>query len=369
MIAARWYALYFLRSLFFSTDITESGEFSRWAQNGELASSIDVGTTQTALAMEAMQSHLYVADEKGNIACWDYRRAKMANGMPIVAGQVSNLHVVNEPHDPVLVVGGKDGRLAAWRYPWDASACYLATAFRTVPLRSTRSADQNWLESRSCFLQYHHGAGCAYAAGSRAVHEGPIVSVWDLSREMCVSSSQITTMPTSSSGSTPPQLSCLSNPSGALVVCGTETGELVSFDMRSPPREVARSQPHLGARVVGAALNALNHRSRLVSADSMGNVMVFDLRNMAAPLGQTGPGRKGARSLACHPEAPIIALGCPERRVKLFDPDCKYRGRVKIPAMGSLIPSKDAPVTSLCFHPAKPLLAAGGADSSASLFR
>ena len=293
------------------------------------------------------------------MSCWDTKRGQQALTHPSVVGTCAALHIANDPADPVLIAGGRDGKLAAWRHPADPERSYLVTAFDALqPSLQSPAAPLHKGEHRQSFLEYSPADGCAYAAGQRAEQETPLVTIWDLEKEQSTSTVPVSGGP----------ISCLSNPAGALAVCGLAHGELVSLDTRTPARVVQRSKPH-AARPLGACMSPGGRSSYLATADASGDVMLFDLRAGSDPIVHTGPCKQGARSFACHPEASVMALGSQERRLRLFSLDGTLSSRVKVPAVGGLLPAKDAPVVALRFHPARPMLAAGASDCSVSFVR
>lgn len=328
-------------------------------QAGEIAANFEVGNSPVALAMEATHSVIYVAEEGGMVSAWDYRRGRLLTTQSSVVGTVSDLHIANEPVDPTLIAGGKDGKVAAWRHPADPESSYIATAFDAlqVSLRSPMAPLMSG-EHKQSFVKYCSTSGSLFAAGQRAEQDGGLLNVWDLTQEQCIASAPV-------SGGT---ISCLSEPSNSLIVCGLSTGELVSMDMRESPREARRIKPH-NARPIGACLNACGRSNHLATADASGEVMVFDIRMGDEPIVSTGACKQGGRSFSCHNEANMLALGSSERKLRILSLDGTLMARMKVPALGGLLPAKDAPVTTAVFHPVRPLLAAGALDCSVSVVR
>ena len=139
-----------------------------------------------------------------------------------------------------------------------------------------------------------------------------------------------------------------------------------------------------GAPITSLSLQQASHAPWLAAASVRGDIRVFDPRAAASGLDAAAAARAGAlhaveghrsglSAIALHAAAPLLASGSRNQLVKLFDLSALRAGGAArethtIRYFDGFLGARIGPVTSLCFHPSKVMLAVGATDSVISLF-
>jgi len=211
-------------------------------------------------------------------------------------------------------------------------------------------------------LEWVQAAGLLLSAGS-VPRLQPVVRVWDVERELCVSSIPIShSMPQAVAS-----VSALcSDPSGChMLAVGFSDGWLHVLDPRDSSRSasVAAIAAHTGP-VSQVCLRSSGSTERLVTCSVGGSVNLFDLRRV--PSVREVHRSTNITSLAGHLHQDVVAIGSRRQNVKLFD---LSRGkRITIKGHSDFWGTRLGGVTCLKFHPSQALLALGATNDTLSVF-
>jgi len=227
---------------------------------------------------------------------------------------------------------------------------HLVTAWRAINLEGEHTAGAGLV------LEWQQKNDLVIASGNVDV-----LKVWDVNRELCIQ--DIPTMCTSC-------VTCLTSDKhegGKLVVAGCWDGSIRLFDRRINTKfsHVATLAEHKGFVINASMLTRQEHQ--IVSGSSHGEVKIWDTR-ITKSL-HTFIGHKGDHpvmtALAVHSSAPVLAVGQDQRiKVMNFQGDPLSIIRYHDGFLGQRI----GPISSLCFHPYKVMLAAGATDSIVSIY-
>ena len=97
---------------------------------------------------------------------------------------------------------------------------------------------------------------------------------------------------------------------------------------------------------------------------------------VVAAVGNADGNRSGLSAMALHGHAPLLASGSRHQFIKLFDLSALRDGgggggareTHTIRYFDGFLGARIGPVSALCFHPSKTMLAVGATDSVLSLF-
>ncbi len=166
-----------------------------------------------------------------------------------------------------------------------------------------------------------------------------------------------------------------------LLAAGCTDGTVRRFDLRLPSPRVVEVVEVSGSRAPIVSLG-LQQRAgqplRLAAASARGEIAVWDPRRGVAALhavGNADGNRSGLSAMALHGHAPLLASGSRHQFIKLFDLSALRDGgggaareTHTIRYFDGFLGARIGPVSALCFHPSKTMLAVGATDSVLSLF-
>jgi len=189
-----------------------------------------------------------------------------------------------------------------------------------------------------------------------------VLKVWDINRELCVQD-----IPTTCTSC----ITCLTSDKAEgskLIVAGCWDGSVRLFDRRQNGKfsHLTNLQEHKGFVLNVCMPQFLDQQ--VISGSTSGEVKFWDLRNVKSSL-KSFVGRKGENPLmtamAVHNCVPLLAVGQDQKiKVMNFEGDILSTIRYHDGFLGQRI----GPISSLCFHPYKIILAAGATDSIVSVY-
>eukprot|EP01006_Ploeotia_vitrea_P036730 TRINITY_DN66046_c3_g1_i1.p2 TRINITY_DN66046_c3_g1~~TRINITY_DN66046_c3_g1_i1.p2 ORF type:complete len:470 (-),score=242.51 TRINITY_DN66046_c3_g1_i1:104-1513(-) len=359
------------------------------------------------LLFHPYENMLVAADGKNNIAVWEYNELEQINRFSNKnprGTHLSSIHFVNDMHVSLLLTAADDGVVRVWKDPhlaeaqrlvssWIAypmvrrhrhsttssssrkSAKPTATPERVVASSATATADSAEAATAAA------GAARSNSSGSYAMvvdwqqRRGHVVAsgvlekvrVWDVEQEICVSEVSVRgAREESVRGVT----SIRSSADGNLVMVGCGDGSIRMLDLRSPDHggvSIAACLRKHRSRVIKLDLQRGGiEGGRVVSASSRGLVMMTDLRMSSESVKKlVAHQHHSLDSMAIHNYAPIVATGSHNQFFKVFDMDGTTLNIIRYHE--GFLGQRIGPVSSLCFHPHKLLLAAGALDSFVSI--
>jgi regulator-associated protein of mTOR len=318
----------------------------------------------TALAFDALDGMLYLADAKGSLCVrkmsgpginrFSIQQQKVGEPTQqkgqssILSSNVSYISILNPEYDPLLLAGTAEGSVVIYKDTTRRGMQKQATSFLAVPQVWGKNSFPAVIEANSVSSSLY-AAGCSKP---RTVH------MWDLQREMCTG--QIT-------GIDHNILKIFSAPEGQpSLLVGCESGSILYYDLRDPRHYIALSEPY-DKRLVGMAL--INNDMQVVAGYANGRLKVFDIRAGAVSKVKDFEGHDSVRSkmtsFAAHRCGTIFATSS-LHSIKVWNSDGHLLSTAR--PHGNFLPRSGSSIDVLAFHPTRHLLSAGGADSMTSVY-
>jgi len=244
----------------------------------------------TAVVMHPLLPNIASSSGRGTIRVYDYASKTIINAFDaqLSTRSATQLALVNQLDDAMLLCAGSDGTVKLWRDYFRRGEETLVAAWRTLKSRprayktyGTFSVEDSaeWGNHHSshhpknsktnAVVLWQQAAGCLYAAGNTLPN--PILNVWDASRELCLESLV-----------TPSAASSLAA-EGALLMVGANDGSVLSYDLRTPARLLSVIQTHEDP-VISILLQPGGVGNLVATGSYNGDVHFCDLRNAAIPF-------------------------------------------------------------------------------------
>lgn len=342
--------------------------------------------TSTLLRFHPYEDALVACDIYDGISVWNCDKKKerqllCRNGNP-KGTRMTSAKWINEMSNSLFVVGCNDGSVRVWgeflepNGRINQSTPSLASAFFAVPDMVVDSSLSGLV------LEWQQQSGRLIAGGN-----SNSIRCWDLETEKCStviatkSKACVTSLSTIWQNEPVAGGSLQNHVLGPdVVVAGQSDGLIKLFDMRS-----SRPMIRQGGRgtklsstlstsgfsgvydehstwVNGAFCTSYGGRHEIVSGSVDGVIKVWDLR-VSASLRTYNVQRSPMTALSVHPCIPMLATGSHLQFIKLMTLDGD-----KLQVITDHERHRIGPVSSLEFHPHKPLLAAGGTDAIVSIY-
>jgi len=256
----------------------------------------------------------------------------------------------------MISVGSDDGVVRIWSGIYSQKALKLVTGWRAINLEG----DLTPIVPRAgagMVLDWQQKSELVIASGNVDV-----IKVWDVNKELSVQD-----IPTNCTYC----VTCLifdKIEDGRLIVAGCADGSIRFYDRRTPPKYTP-SVTFMEHR--GWVINAfmpLGLNQQVISGSSTGEVKFWDCRNAKAAVKTflSGSQHPVTTALAVHDYAPLLAIGSQDQRIKVMNFDGEEISIIRY--HDGFLGQRIGPVSSLCFHPFKIMLAAGATDSIVSIY-
>lgn len=324
-----------------------------------------IGAAPVKMVFHQFENHLVTSDDRDSIAVWDWEKqeqlTRFSNANP-PGSRVTDIRFINEDDTAMLMTGSSDGVIKIYRHYDDQRNIELVSSFRALSelLPSTK-------QSAGLVFDWQQGQGKVLVAG-----DDRVIRVWQAGQELCIAD-----VPARSS-------SCITSLTsdqveGNVFVAGFGNGGVRVYDQRLRSHEsmimdwTDRKQHHR-SWIVGVHLQRGGLRE-LVSAESNGGIRLWDIRMRRAVHGLTpnaSVGARSLRSLSVHEHAPVLATGCKDHTIRVYNTDLKPLSSFE-PYMSYLrldSRPRNAPITATAFHPHRMMLACGAInDGHVNLFK
>ncbi|QDZ20105.1 regulatory-associated protein of TOR [Chloropicon primus] len=322
----------------------------------QLAVIENANETIKALAFEALDDKLYLADAKGYLSVRKVTgpsvnrfHAKQGEGPGKLAGtcDVTYISILNPEYNPLLLAATTDGSVAIYKDTDKRGRQKQASSFMAIP--------QVWgMTKHPAIIESNSISNCLYASGCskpQAVH------IWDLQREVCTD--RIT-------GIDHNILKIFSSSEGQPnLLVGCESGSVLYYDLRDPRHYISWSEPY-EKRLVGMAM--VNNDMQIVAGYANGRIKVFDIRAGLLSKLKDFEGHDSVKSrmtsFAAHRCGTIFATAS-THSVKVWNSEGQLLSTAR--PHGNFLP-RSGSVDVLAFHPTRHLLSAGGSDSATSVY-
>ncbi|KAJ5888440.1 hypothetical protein N7495_008481 [Penicillium taxi] len=292
------------------------------------------------MCFHQFEDHIAVADDRDNIAVWDWQSQKrlnqFSNGNP-VGSKINEVRYINEDDQALLLTGSSDGVLKLFRHYESAKKIEVVTAFRALPelVPSNRNA--------GLVLDWQQGQGKALVAG-----DVKVIRVWNAATEVCTND-----IPARSG-------SCITSltsdqVAGNIFVAGFGDGAVRVFDQRlKPTTSMVKVWREHNQWITNVHMQRGGLRE-LVSGSRNGEIRLWDLR-MDDPLSTIHATKDTLRTLSVHEHAPVFSMGTNRHEVKTFNVDGSYLSTYE-PYSSFLHHNRASPIASTAFHPHRTMLA------------
>ena len=320
----------------------------KWKQSSILD---NASIMSSVLLFHPYENSIAVACGRDEIKLWNYeegeRIGSFRNGNE-KPSRITSLSWINPHDDALLLTGTDDGVCRVWKTKYDSDTSPIAT-FTAVPDLYPGNRGSGLV------MEFQQHRGLLLATGNSV-----LLRCWDLTTETCLSS--ITT------GSKSCVTSIASWNDGTSICASCGDGSLHMFDLRSPisPVEVASKREHKNW-IVNVHRQA-NSDHLLTSCSVVGDVKLWDHRNMSKSLKTLQAHREGepCTAFAVHDYAPVFASGSHKQFIRIFDTQNSTLSRIHF--HDGFLGQRIGPVSCLAFHPYKMCLAAGATDSIISIY-
>lgn len=316
-------------------------------------------STKCTLPAQAVTFHPYdphiAIAVKDNITIWDYiknDKHQVLRGEKLVTGntvrKICSLSYVN-PHDtPFLASISDDGFLRVH----STKSGDLVTAWPASPKKSNPGSFPNNSLNKSYVMDWDQERQEFIVGGN-----SQFLRIWDAERELMTAD-----IPTGAD-------SCVSSisldPTGGMLMCiGCGDGTVRIFDRRLSPHEarIMTFREHT-AWVVNASFI---DNKQIISGSTNGDVRSYLLSHHDSQLVCQIP-NQGLKALAVHSQADVMACGAMSQ-IHMYRRNGISMNVLKYISNEWFYAPRCGPVGCLEFHPSRPIIAAGSADSLVSLF-
>ena len=312
----------------------------------------------TALAFEALDDMLYLADAKGSVSVrkmtgpainrFNLRQKQQGSQKLLSSCNTSYISILNPEYDPLLLAATAEGSVAIYKNTTKRGMQKQVTSFLAIP--------QVWGKNKHPAIIESNGISSSlYASGCS---KPQTVHIWDLQREICTG--QITDIDHNIL-----KIYSASEGQPSLLV-GCESGSILYYDLRDPRHYIALSEPY-DRRLVGMAL--INNDMQVVAGYANGRLKLFDIRAGAVSKVKDFEGHDSVRSkmtsFAAHRCGTIFSTSS-AHSIKLWNTEGQLLSTAR--PHGNFLPRSGSSIEVLAFHPTRHLIAAGGADSMTSIY-
>jgi len=317
--------------------------------------------TVTALAFEALDDMLYLADAKGSVSVRKMT-GQAINRFNIIKQKgegfqmryastscnVTYVSILSPEYDPLLLTATAEGGVAIFKNTTKRGMQRQATSFLAIP--------QVWgMKKFPAIIESNGISSSLYASGCS---KPQTVHIWDLQREICTG--QIT-------GIDHNILKIFSASEGQpSLLVGCDSGSILYYDLRDPRHYIALSEPY-DKRLIGMAL--INNDMQVVAGYANGRLKVFDIRAGGLSKVKDYEGHDSVRSkmtsFAAHRCGTIFCTSS-SHSIKTWNSEGTLLSTAR--PHGNFLPRSGASIDVLAFHPTRHLVAAGGADSMTSIY-
>lgn len=244
-----------------------------------------------------------------------------------------------------------DGVVRIWGGIYNSQR--LVTAWRAFPDLQQLSRQRG----AGLILEWQNNHDSMLASGNVGV-----IRQWDLNREL-TSQDMVT--------GTESPVTCLTSDkhaSGKLVYAGFADGMVRLYDTRVQGSQLVSTYAELkGSPVVSVSLPQWSG-STLITGNTSGLIKLWDCTTSAAAISISTSGSSNAlmQALTVHEQAPIIAAGSTDQRIKIMSRLGEEISLVRY--HDGFLGQRIGPVSSLAFHSCHNLLGAGFQDSLVSIY-
>eukprot|EP00188_Purpureofilum_apyrenoidigerum_P002005 Plantae.Rhodophyta-Purpureofilum_apyrenoidigerum.ctg21773.p1 GENE.Plantae.Rhodophyta-Purpureofilum_apyrenoidigerum.ctg21773~~Plantae.Rhodophyta-Purpureofilum_apyrenoidigerum.ctg21773.p1 ORF type:complete len:1005 (-),score=156.21 Plantae.Rhodophyta-Purpureofilum_apyrenoidigerum.ctg21773:951-3965(-) len=260
----------------------------------------------------------------------------------------------------VIAAGAADGVVAIWTQRNDKQRVVSSwRASGTADVLSVPDGLQNIYKAHGLILDWSDERAELYAGGCELGN----LKTWNVVAELCDSTRSIVHDDI---------ITAVNSRVPNTVAVGGKLGTVVSFDVRTAEDKLIFKQENGRAHkdaVVSVQQQSLNDGTNIVlSASVDGTVSIWDTRRSHTPIMAKRIHTGGQlTAMTVHPNVrDLVITGSSNNEVKIFD----YSGHVHrdIRFYEGFLSQRIGPVTSLCLHPRKSMLAVGCADSILSIY-
>lgn len=326
----------------------------------------------TRLQFHPFENLVFITEEQDGVSIWNWEDGVQVNhfrnGNP-PGTRISSLTLLNE-HDATLVaIGSDDGVVKIWGSSSPTSGIgtgfigssggglRLATAWRALNFDSGELVPLVVRGGTGLVVEWQQRNDLLIAAGNV-----DILKVWDINRELAIQE-----IPT---GSTLPVICMTSDKTknGTLLVAGCADNSVRLFDRRVNSAKynmVTVCSEHKG--VVVSAFMPTCAEQQIITGATSGEIKFWDVRNTSKSVKTIiGHAQPLLTAFSVHDRVPLLAVGSQDQRIRVmnFNGDEISLIRYHDGFLGQRI----GPVSALCFHPYKLMLAAGATDSIVSIY-
>ncbi|GAA5906455.1 hypothetical protein JCM6882_004440 [Rhodosporidiobolus microsporus] len=298
------------------------------------------------------EPHLLAADDKGNIAVYDWERNLrinyFANGT-LANVPITTLRFVNEDDIALLMTATSDGDVRLFRAYESPDDVKLVSSFQGIAESLPTTTNE---QDAGLVVEWQQGRGQLLMGGNVK-----FIRVWDATRETVFQD-----LPTRAN-------SCLTSMTcdqvaGNILVAGFGDGGVRVYDRRLPPREnmVRRYTGVHEAWVQNVHMQRGGNRE-LATADLAGRVCLWDIR-LTEPIKTIQAHQGGLTQMTVHEHAPIFATSSAYNVVKLWDMTDPVQPFSKFSNTSGLLSStrSSSSMTFMAFHPHHMVLGCSSSD-------
>ena len=254
---------------------------------------INNGSQPAKMIFHQFENHLAVADDGNTVCVWDWkdgtRKSRFSNGNP-EGSKISDLKLINEDDQALLMTGSSDGVLRIYRNYDSDENVELTSAWRAL----THMVPSN--VNSGMVFDWQQVNGQVLVAGDERV-----IRVWNAGHEVCTheiparSGSCVTSL-------TSDQMT------GNIFVAGFGDGAIRVFDLRKKPQQaMVRKWKDDSRQWVRSVHMQRGGQRELLSASRNGKVNLWDIR-MDQPLKSFQTTKDVLRTASTHEHLPIFAV-------------------------------------------------------------
>jgi len=321
----------------------------------------------STLLLNPYEPKLYAVDERNCITTWDYSDGTKVNVLDDVVRSgtvISALARTSNLLNPLTFVGTDDGTVRVWKDVGESSkTAQLLSAFHAVPdINVTRRGGLGgW---KPLVMDWQEATGTLIAAGPPPQGSELRVKIWDLRAHQCwaqvalASEFPVTTL----HGCGHENVTWAGCGDGSVHLIDTRSPTSVGLISHSQATGQGKMSPVLRIQIVeGAAAGAGSAiaGSQIISATSGGTVMFWDPRNGSRPMQMLDTGFP-MTAFGAHRSAQKFACGSHKQFVKLYSLEGKQLSSIE--HHQGFFGQRIGPVSTIEFHPFKPVMAFGAVD-------